>query len=95
MKKIIFSLVMLVGFTLSTMTIQSSFAQDAFDHAENEVGGGGSSSVKCYCADKIINQGGVITNIKICKAGNSGILCAQSTPNGNVQCWKYDQNCQR
>ena len=44
MKKIIFSLVLLVGFALSTMTVQSSFAQDGggtpLTHADNEGGGG-------------------------------------------------------
>ena len=45
MKKLIFSLVLLVGFALSTMTVQSSFAQDDFEHAPPEVGGGG--KVKC------------------------------------------------
>ncbi|MCH2032521.1 MAG: hypothetical protein MK202_03285 [Tenacibaculum sp.] len=95
MKKLIFSLVLLVGFAVSVASVQTSQAQDAITHAPPEVGGGQGDAIKCYCADKMITEGGVIKNIKICKAGNSGTLCAQSTPTGNVQCWKYDQNCQR
>ncbi len=52
MKKIIFSLVLLVGFALSTMTVQSSFAQDGggtpLTHADNE-GGGGSNETTYSC----------------------------------------------
>ncbi|AUC15222.1 hypothetical protein BTO06_08760 [Tenacibaculum sp. SZ-18] len=51
MKKIIFSLVMLVGFALSTMTVQSSFAQEnnggtPITHENSQVGGG-SGKVDC------------------------------------------------
>ena len=46
MKKLIFSLVLLVGFALSTMTVQSSFAQDSggtpITHVDNEGSGSGS-----------------------------------------------------
>ena len=93
MKKLIFSLVLLVGFALSTMTIESSFAQDAITHVDNEGSGSGSGEViKCFC---YAYTDGTVK----CKAQNSNHkptgdgACAQSKPGGNVKCWEYDGNC--
>ena len=51
--------------------------------AQNEWG----PTVYCYCA-----RTSFLTN-KECRSSNTGALCAQSEPGGNIDCGEYNSNC--
>lgn len=78
-KKLIYSLVL--AFFAVAMNVCTLFAA-----VDDPNGTDDKPSILCRC------QKGWFTNSD-CLASNSGNLCAQSEPDGNIICGEYNSNC--